>query len=118
MKVTGSALRVTIIINESDTWHHKPLFNEIVQRARTAGLAGAAVFRGIEGFGSSSLIHTTRLLSLSEDLPVAVVIIDAEERIREFLPRLDELRLGGVVALDPVEVTRHVPDAERPQEER
>lgn len=118
MKVTGSALRVTIIINESDTWHHKPLFNEIVQRARTAGLAGAAVFRGIEGFGSSSLIHTTRLLSLSEDLPVAVVIIDAEERIREFLPRLDELRLGGVVALDPVEVIRHVPDAEQPREER
>ena len=66
-----------------------------MHRAHAAGLAGASVFRGIEGFGASSLIHTSRLLSLSEDLPVAVVIVDTEERVRAFLPQLDELVTRG-----------------------
>ncbi|MEU6849593.1 DUF190 domain-containing protein [Actinacidiphila alni] len=118
MKVTGPALRVTIIVNESDTWRHRPLFNEIVQRARQAGLAGAAVFRGIEGYGASSVVHTNRLLSLSEDLPVAVVIVDTEEAVRAFLPRLDDLGIGGVIALDQVEVVRHVHDAGDREEKR
>jgi PII-like signaling protein len=107
-RLTGSALRVTVFIGESDLWHHKPLFTEIVHRAHTAGLAGASVFKGIEGFGASSLIHTSRLLSLSEDLPVAVVIIDTEERVRAFLPQLDELVGEGLVILDEVEVIRYV----------
>ncbi|WP_327406072.1 DUF190 domain-containing protein [Streptomyces sp. NBC_01288] len=107
-RLTGSALRVTIFIGENDTWHHKPLYTEIVHRAHAAGLAGASVFRGIEGFGASSLIHTTRLLSLSEDLPVAIVIVDTEERVREFLPRLDELVGEGLVILDECEVIRYV----------
>ena len=106
-RLHGGALRVTILIGESDTWHHKPLYSEIVHRAHTAGLAGASVFRGIEGFGASSLIHTQRLLSLSEDLPVAVVIVDAPERIRAFLPWLDELVGEGLVILDEVEVVRY-----------
>ena len=66
-RLSGPALRVTIFLGESDTWHHRPLYTEIVHRAHAAGLAGASVFRGIEGFGASSLIHTSRLLSLSED---------------------------------------------------
>ncbi|WP_043666481.1 DUF190 domain-containing protein [Streptomyces xylophagus] len=107
-RLTGSALRVTIFIGENDTWHHKPLYTEIVHRAHKAGLAGASVFRGIEGFGASSLIHTTRLLSLSEDLPVAIVIVDTEERVREFLPQLDELVGEGLVILDECEVIRYV----------
>lgn len=72
MNLSGKALRCTIFIGEDDTWRHKPLFTEIVHRAHEAGLAGATVLRGIEGFGASSRIHTTRLLSLSEDLPVVV----------------------------------------------
>jgi PII-like signaling protein len=107
-RLTGSALRVTIFIGENDTWHHKPLYTEIVHRAHTAGLAGASVFRGIEGFGASSLIHTSRLLSLSEDLPVAIVIVDTEERVRAFLPQLDELVGEGLVILDDCEVIRYV----------
>ncbi|MBL1087953.1 DUF190 domain-containing protein [Streptomyces sp. NPDC001739] len=107
MRLTGPALRVTVFIGENDTWHHKPLFTEIVHRAHQAGLAGASVFRGIEGFGASSLIHTTRLLSLSEDLPVAVVIVDTEDRIRAFLPQLDELVGEGLVILDECEVIRY-----------
>ncbi|MFF9015030.1 DUF190 domain-containing protein [Streptomyces sp. NPDC014870] len=107
-RLAGRALRVTILLGESDTWHHRPLYSEIVHRAHGAGLAGASVFRGIEGFGASSLVHTSRLLSLSEDLPVAVVIVDTEERVRDFLPQLDVLVSEGLVILDDCEVIRYV----------
>ncbi|MFF3335192.1 DUF190 domain-containing protein [Streptomyces sp. NPDC002888] len=107
-RLTGSALRVTVFVGENDIWHHKPLYSEIVHRAHAAGLAGASVFRGIEGYGASSLIHTSRLLSLSEDLPVAIVIVDSEERVRAFLPQLDELVTEGLVILDDCEVIRYV----------
>ncbi|MFD5782461.1 DUF190 domain-containing protein [Streptomyces sp. NPDC126933] len=107
-RLTGTALRVTVFVGESDLWHHRPVYTEIVHRAHKAGLAGASVFRGIEGFGASSLIHTQRLLSLSEDLPVAVVIVDTEEKVRAFLPQLDELVSEGLVILDNCEVVRHV----------
>ncbi|MFI9151588.1 DUF190 domain-containing protein [Streptomyces sp. NPDC053367] len=100
------ALRLTVFVDEDDTWHRRPLYSEIVHRAHEAGLAGASVFRGIEGFGASSLIHTSRLLSLSENLPVAVVVVDTEERVRAFLPRLAELAGAGLVTLDEVEVVR------------
>ncbi|MFJ7333103.1 DUF190 domain-containing protein [Streptomyces sp. NPDC101110] len=104
---TGRALRLTVFVGESDTWHHRPLYSEIVHRAHAAGLAGASVFRGIEGFGASSLIHTSRLLSLSEDLPVAVVIVDTEPRVRAFLPHLDDIVTEGLVTLDECEVIRY-----------
>ncbi|GAA4005375.1 DUF190 domain-containing protein [Streptomyces sp. NBC_01352] len=107
-RLTGRALRVTVFVGEHDSRHHRPLYSEIVHRAHAAGLAGASVFRGIEGFGASSLIHTSRLLSLSEDLPVAVVIVDDEERVRAFLPQLDELVTEGLVILDDCEVIRYV----------
>ncbi|MFF1546485.1 DUF190 domain-containing protein [Streptomyces sp. NPDC058291] len=113
-RLTGRALRLTVLIGESDTWRRKPLYTEIVHRAHAAGLAGASVFRGIEGFGASSRIHTSRLLSLSEDLPVAVVVVDTEERVRAFLPQLDELVTEGIVTLDPCEVIRYAGGAENP----
>src|SRR5882762_8973753 len=100
MKIEGPALRLTVFIGESDQWHHRPLYTEIVHRAHAAGLAGATVLRGVEGYGASNHIHTSRLLSLSEDLPVAVIIIDAEERIRGFLRELDELIKEGLVILE------------------
>ena len=70
MRLQGSALRLTIFVGEDDQWHHKPLYHEVVSRARKQGLAGASVMRGIEGFGASSRIHTTRILTLSDDLPI------------------------------------------------
>jgi uncharacterized protein len=108
MKLTGTARRLTVYLGEDDTWHHKPLYTEIVHRAHQAGLAGASVMRGIEGFGAgSSRIHTSRLLSLSEDLPVAVVIVDTPERIDEFLPQVEEVLGEGLAVLDDVAVALH-----------
>lgn len=107
MTLHGSALRLTIYLGEGDRWQHRPLYTEIVHRAHQAGLAGATVLHGVEGYGANSRIHTTRLLSLSEDLPVVIVIVDAEDRIRAFLSQLDELQLEGLVILDPVEVIRY-----------
>ncbi|RAY14055.1 DUF190 domain-containing protein [Actinomadura craniellae] len=106
MRSHGPAARLTIFVGESDTWHHRPLYHEIVHRARQAGLAGASVIRGIEGYGASSRVHTSRILSLSEDLPLAIVIIDTEQAVREFLPLLDELRIGGPAVIDRVEMVR------------
>jgi PII-like signaling protein len=107
MSLSGRALRLTIFVGEDHTWHHKPLYHEIVKRAHDAGLAGATVLRGCEGYGASSMIHTTRILSLSEDLPIVVVIVDAEDRVRAFLPQLDDLVDEGLVIVDEVEVIRY-----------
>ena len=107
MTLRGPATRLTIMVGESDQTHHHPVYTEIVHRAHRAGLAGASVFRGIEGFGKSNHIHTTRLLSLSEDLPVAVVIVDTDETIRAFLPELEELEIEGLMILELVEVIRY-----------
>jgi PII-like signaling protein len=107
MTLQGPATRLSIFVKETDQWHHRPVYTEIVHRAHTAGLAGASVFRGVEGYGKSSHIHTTRILSLSEDLPVLIVIVDTDERVRAFLPELDELATAGLVMVEPVEVVRY-----------
>ena len=104
MRLQGAARRITIFIGESDRYHHKPLYAEIVHRAHERGLAGASVFRGIEGFGAASLIHTSRLLSLSEDLPLAIVIVDTPERTDAFLNEIADLVSGGLITVDDVTV--------------
>ncbi len=108
MRLAGRALRLTIFVDVDDVWHHRPLYHEIVHRAHAAGLAGATVLRGIEGFGATSAIHTSRILSLAEDLPAVIIIVDDEPKVREFLPRLDELVGEGMVIIDEVDVIRYV----------
>lgn len=109
------ARRLMIIVDEDATFRHKPVYTEIVQRAHDAGLAGASVFRGIEGFGVSRRLHTSRILSLAENLPAMIVIIDTAAAIDGFIPQLAELEVRGVVALDDVELAQPgiVPEAAR-----
>jgi PII-like signaling protein len=116
MRRNGPAKRLTVFIGESDHHHHKPLYSEIVHRAHQAGLAGASVLRGIEGFGASQHVHTTRLLSLSEDLPLLIVIIDEPERIERFALELDELITEGLVVIDDVDVVRYDARSDASQE--
>ncbi|WP_330460984.1 DUF190 domain-containing protein [Streptomyces sp. NBC_00820] len=104
------AVRLTVLVDDTDTWHHKPVCSEIVHRAHRAGLSGASIFHGVEGFGSRQIVHTTRLLSLADDLPVTVVIVDTDERIQEFLPQLEELGIEGLITLEAVQ-TVHYEDA-------
>lgn len=107
MRLQGRALQLTIIVDDTDTWQHKPLFTEIVHRAHAFGLAGATVFRGMEGFGATSVVHTTRLLSMADDLPTAVVIVDEEDRVRAFMSQLEELSVSGLVTVHEVEVVHY-----------
>lgn len=106
-ELSGPARRLTVFVGEADRWRHLPMHTEIVHRAHAAGLAGATVFRGVEGFGAGNHIHTTRLLSLSEDLPVAVVVVDSAEKVDAFLPQLDELQIEGLVLVEDVTVLRY-----------
>ncbi|MEU6479204.1 DUF190 domain-containing protein [Streptomyces sp. NPDC047017] len=105
-------LKVTVFVGEHDTVHHTPLATEIVHRAHKAGIAGASVFRGVEGYGAHSLIHTQRLLSLSEDLPMAVVFADSAENVRAFLPQLDDVVREGAAIIEECELVRFLPDDE------
>lgn len=104
MKIEGTGLLVRIYIGEADTWQGRPLYEAIVHLLRERGLAGATVLRGIEGFGARQRIHSTRILSLSTDLPILVEVVDTEERIRAVLPELDPMVTDGLITLERVEV--------------
>jgi PII-like signaling protein len=108
MKLEGAQQRLTIYIGEADRYQHTPLATEIVHRAHAAGMAGASVFRGVEGYGASNHIHTTRILSLSDDLPILVEIVDRPEAIAAFITQLDELITEGLVVLEDIEVIKYV----------
>lgn len=117
MRLTGEVTRLWIHIGEHDRVDGRNLATTLVERAHAAGLSGATVIRGIEGYGVSNHIHTTRVLRLSEDLPVVVVIIDTAERIGGFLPVVEELVTEGLVVTDRVRVVLHrgrdLPDVEQ-----
>lgn len=104
MKIEGTGLLARIYIGESDTWEGRPLYEAIVHLLRARGLAGATVLRGIEGFGAKQHLHTTRILRLSEDLPILIEVVDDEARIRAVLPELDAMVRGGLITLEPVEI--------------
>lgn len=104
MKMEGDGKLLRIFVGESDRFEGKPLFEAIVESARREGLAGATVMRGIEGFGASSHLHTTRILRLSEDLPVVIEIVDTEENIDRVLPALDAMVGDGMMTIEKVHV--------------
>ena len=98
----GKLLR--IIIGESDKRHGIPLYDWIVREARKTGLAGASVFRGIQGFGAKSHMHTAKILCLSQDMPILIEIIDVEEKIDSFVEIIDPVIKEGIVTIENVEV--------------
>ncbi len=107
MSIPSQAMLLRIFLGEDDKFHHQPLYEAIVLNAREKHLAGATVLRGPMGFGHSSHLHTAKILRLSEDLPVVVEIVDAEEKIRAFLPELDGMMGSGLVTLEKVEVVQY-----------
>jgi uncharacterized protein len=118
MQIPHDATLLRIFLGESDRLEHKPLYEAIVLKAREMHLAGATVLRGPAGFGKSSRLHTTKILRLSYDLPLVIEIVDAEEKINEFLPVLDKMMKGGLITLEKVRVIdyRANDDAERSEE--
>jgi PII-like signaling protein len=104
VKLEGEGQLLRIFIGESDHWRGQPLHEEIVRLFRESGLAGATVLRGVEGFGASSRLHTTRLLQLSQDLPLVIEVVDTEERIATVLPRLDDMVREGMMTIERVHI--------------
>jgi hypothetical protein len=98
------AKRLTVILGESDMYQHTPLAIEIVNRAHGVDMPGVSVFRGIEGYGSRRSIHTTRLLSMSDDLPMMIVIVGTPDRIAEFLPQIAPLLDHGLITVEDTEI--------------
>jgi PII-like signaling protein len=107
MSIEGPALLLRMYIGEADRWHGRPLYQAVVELLRDRGVAGATVLRGLEGFGGHHTLHTTRVLRLSEDLPLVVEVVDAEERVRAVLPEIDAMLDGGLITLESVEVVAH-----------
>jgi PII-like signaling protein len=108
MKLEGKARMLRIHFGEDDKWQNKPLYQAIVEKCRELDIAGATVFRGIEGYGASTLIHRPHLLSFSSDAPIMVSVIDTEEKIRKLIPTLDQMVDEGLIAISDVEVIKYV----------
>lgn len=108
MKLEGKAKMLRVHFGEDDKWKDKPLFQAIVEKCRELDIAGATVFRGIEGYGASTLIHRSHLLSFSSDAPMMVSVIDSEDRIQMLIPWLDEMVHEGLIAISEVEVIKYV----------
>lgn len=107
MQLPRDAVLLRIFFGEDDKFEHLPLYEAIVLKAREMHLAGATVLRGSVGFGHSSRIHTTKILRLSQDLPIVVEIIDSKEKIDIFLPVLDGMMSSGLVTLERVQVLQY-----------
>jgi len=105
----GEQVLVRIFIGESDRWHQKPLAAALLERLRRDGFAGATVFQAVAGFGARSVLHTSHLLRLSEDLPVVIEVVDTEERVERLLPILDEMVSEGLVTLEKARVVKYSP---------
>jgi len=116
MNIPRDAVLLRVFIGESDRWHHQPLYEAIVLKAREMHLAGATVLRGSMGFGKSSRLHTAKILRLSMDLPIVIEIVDSEEKIQSFLPVLDSMMGGGLLTMEKVGVIQYRGAEPRPSD--
>jgi PII-like signaling protein len=107
MQIPRDAMLLRIFIGEDDKHGKRPLYEAIVLKARQMHLAGATILRGPMGFGHSSRLHTAKILRLSEDLPIVIEIVDSEEKIKGFLPALEQLMGSGLVTLEKVQVLQY-----------
>ncbi len=104
MKIPADGMLLRIFIGEADKWKGRPLYEEIVLLARKQGMAGATAIKGFMGFGCKSHMHTTKLLELSQDLPIIIEIVDSQDKISAFLPALDEMVGEGLITLEKANV--------------
>ena len=107
MELPQDSMLLRIFVGENHRWHHQPLYEAIVMKAREMHLAGATVLRGPMGFGAKSRIHTAKILRLSMDLPTVIEIVDTEEKVNAFLPVLDEMIDSGLVTLERIKVIHY-----------
>jgi PII-like signaling protein len=107
MNIPEEGYLLRIFVGESDRHGHRPLYEAIVLKAREAGLAGATVLRGVMGFGKNSVLHTAKILRLSEDLPMLIEIVDSLEKIEAFVPSLDSMIADGLVTIENVRVIHY-----------
>ena len=118
MKIEGEAKLLRIFIGETDKIDHVSVYEKIVIEARKSGLAGATVFKGIMGFGGSSIIHTAKVLRLSEDLPLIIEIVDDINKIQDFIPVLDDIfekaGVGGLITIEAAEIIKYTANKSKP----
>jgi PII-like signaling protein len=107
--LTGEQVLVRIFIGESDKWHHQPLSIALLERLRREGFAGGTVFRGVAGFGARSVLHSTHLLRMSEDLPVVIEVVDTEQHVEKLTAIMDEMVTEGLVTIEKVRVLKYEP---------
>ena len=107
MKIPTEGKLLRIFIGEQDKWRGKPLYEEIVLLAKKEGMAGATAIKGFMGFGAKSHMHTTKILRLSEDLPIVIEIVDSEEKINQFIPHIDDMVKEGLVTLEKATVVMY-----------
>ena len=114
MELSGTSILLRVFTGEADHIGHMPVYECIIKAAREKNIAGATVLRGIMGFGASSVIHTARLIEISGDLPIVVEIVDAENKIEEFIPVIQEIfeqsKKGGLITTEKVNVLFYHPD--------
>lgn len=114
MKIPTEGFLLRVFIGESDKWHGTPLYEAIVLKARELHLAGATVLRGPMGFGANSRLHTTKIMRLSEDLPMIVEIVDSKEKIDELMPHIDDMVQEGLVTLERVTIIKYRAETREP----
>jgi len=108
LEFTGDGKILKIYIGETDKWGHEPLYHALIKKFKKAGLAGATVLRGIEGFGLNSRIKTAHILQLSEDLPLVIEVVDQAEKLEKILPEVKEMVKEGLITIEDVKVISYI----------